>query len=249
MGTWGTALYSDDMARDIRDDYKDLLGDGVLEPEATQLLLEQWKNDLSDPDMASVFWLTLADVQWNLGRLQDRVKQEALLVIDSGSDLPRWLPDQKLVAKRKVVLERLKSKLQTAPPPAKKVNKRYVDSTAWELGDVYGLRLRSGNLALLHVIGFHDDKGGRAPVCELLDWAGETAPAKEALEKMPYWSAKVPPLHLRQFLFGSLSAKDLPRERVAQVAKAVEPKQECGGYGVIFWRSVDEQLEQLFDLS
>jgi len=28
MGAWGTAIYSDDIAMDIRDIYKEMLGDG-----------------------------------------------------------------------------------------------------------------------------------------------------------------------------------------------------------------------------
>jgi hypothetical protein len=248
MGTWGTGLYSDDTACDVRDDYKDILGNGISEPEATKHLIEQWKSELSDPDTAPVFWLALADAQWNLGRLQEKVKKEALTVIENGSDLARWLPDKKLERMRKGVLERLSQKLITAQPVEKKVKKRFVDSTDWNLGDVYSLRLKSGKLALLHVIGFHQDKGGRGPVCEILEWIGQNAPDKKAIEKMGYRFAKEPSQHLCQFLFGSLSAKDFQKERVNLVAQNVKPKQKCGGYTVIFWRSVDKQFEQFFRL-
>jgi hypothetical protein len=246
MGTWGTGLYSDDTACDVRNDYKDILGEGMAEPEATERLIEQWKDALSDPDSASVFWLALADVQWTLGRLQEKVKREALAVIEDGSDLARWLPDRKLERQRKAVLERLRQKLNSAQPAEKKVKKRYVDSTDWNLGDVYSLRLRSGKLALLHVIGFHQDRGGRGPVCEILEWTGEKPPEKRAISKMKYRFAQEPYQHLSQFLLASLSAKDFEREKVSLVAAGVRPKQKPGGYTVIFWRSVDQQLEQFF---
>ena len=248
MGTWGTGLYSDDTACDVRDTYKDILGDGIPEPEATNLLIEQWKNELFDPDIAPAFWLALADTQWNLGRLQDRVKQEAILVIENGSDLARWLSDQKLVTRRKVVLERLKQKFEKVQPAEKKVKKRYVDSTDWDLGDVYSLRLKSGMLVLLHVIGFHQDKGGRGPVCEILEWTGGKIPDREEMEKMGYKSAKEPYQHLSQFLFASLSSKDFRKERIDFVAKDVKLKQKLGGYTVIFWRSIDMQFEKFFGL-
>lgn len=248
MGTWGTGLYSDDTACDVRDNYKDIIGDGISEPDATKRLIEQWKIELSDPDTAPVFWLTLADVQWNLGRLQEKVKKEAITVIENGSDLARWLPDKKLEIKRKRVLERLSQKLNTALPAEKKVKKRYVDSTDWNLGDVYSLRLLSGNLALLHVVGFHQDKGGRRPVCEILEWIGEIVPARKAIEEMGYKYAKEPYQHLCQFLLGSLSAKDFQRDRVKLVARYIKPKQKPGGYSVILWRSVDKQFEQFFGL-
>lgn len=248
MGTWGTALYSDDTACDVRDDYKDILGDRITEPEATNRLIEQWKSELADPDITPVFWLTLADVQWNLGRLQERVKQEAFLVIENGSDLVRWDSDQKLKMKRVAVLDRLTQKLETAQPSEKKARKRYVDSTDWNLGDVYSFRLQSGKLTLFHVIGFHQDKGGRGPVCEVLDWVGEIVPEKEAMQKMGYKFANEPSQHLCQFLFGSLSAKDFRKVKVNLEAKDIRPKQKLGGYTSILWRSVDEQLEKFLGL-
>jgi hypothetical protein len=248
MGTWGTGLYSDDIACDVRDDYKDILGDGIPEPEATKRLMEQWKNELSDPDTASVFWLTLADVQWNLGRLQVKVKKEAYSVIENGSDITRWLPDKKLVIKRKGVLERLSQKLDTPQSAEKKVKKRFTDSTDWNLGDVYSLRLKSGKLVLLHVIGFHQDKGGRGPVCEVLEWIGEIVPDRKALEKMGYKFAQEPLQHICQFLLSSLSGKDFRSESVNLVAQNIKPKQKCSSYTVILWRSVDMQFEQLFGL-
>lgn len=248
MGTWGTGLFSDDTACDVRDDYKDILGNGISEPEATECIIKQWKSKLSDPDIAPVFWLALADVQWRLGRIQERVKKEALAVIENGSDLARWQQDKNLEKKRKVVLERLWQKLNKEQPDERKVRKRYVDSTDWNLGDVYSLKLQSGKQALIHVIGFHQDKGGRGPVCEILDWVGGKAPDRKAMKKMGYKNAKEPYQHLCQFLFGSLSVKDFQIERVSLVAKNIKPKQKLGGYSVILWQSIDDLFERLFGL-
>ena len=94
----------------------------------------------------------------------------------------------------------MKQKFETAQPVEKKVKKRYVNSTDWDLGDVYSLRLKSGKLALLHVVGFHQDKGGRGPVCEILEWTGEKIPDKKEMEKMGYKFAQEPSQHLCQFL-------------------------------------------------
>jgi hypothetical protein len=249
MGTWGTGLYSDDTACDIRDDYKDMLGNGISEPDATKRLIEQWKSELCDIDTAPVFWLALADVQWNLGRLQENVKKEAITIIENGSDLSRWNTDKKLEAKRKRVLERLSQKLHTAQPTEKKVKKRFVDSTDWNLGDVFSLRLESGKLALLHVIGFHQDKGGRGPVCEIFEWVGEIVPDRSEMEKMNYRVAKKPYEHLCQFLLSSLSAKEFQRQRVNLVAQNINPKQKLGGYTCLFWKTIDKQFEHFFGIN
>jgi hypothetical protein len=248
MGVWGTSLYSDDTACDVREDYKDILGEGISEPEATKRMISQWKSELTDPDIAPIFWLALADTQWNLGRLQEEVRRQALMIIDNGSDLIRFQLDNTLAIKRKIVLARLKKKLETAQPAEKKVRKRYVDSTTWSIGEVYRFQLKSGNFALLHVIGFHQDKGGRGPVCEILDWNGEVMPDIKAIEKMGIIYAQPPSQHLCQFLFGSLSQKDFQEKRVSLVAKNIKPKQKIGGYTVFLWRYADEMFKQLFGM-
>jgi hypothetical protein len=40
MGVWGTAIFSDDNAADLRAEYRTMIGDGLSEPEATNRLLK-----------------------------------------------------------------------------------------------------------------------------------------------------------------------------------------------------------------
>src|SRR5262249_9543768 len=117
MGAWGTALFSDDTACDVRDDYLDLVGDGLSGPEATKALLKEWSNSLKDPDEAPVFWLALAATQWKCGRLEADVLQEALRVIDGGIDLARWDAGSRDYKKRQAVLEKLRAQLVSPQPP------------------------------------------------------------------------------------------------------------------------------------
>jgi len=56
MGTWGTGILSDDNASDLREEYRDLIVDGVPGPEATDRLIAQW-SPRGDPDLEPVFWL------------------------------------------------------------------------------------------------------------------------------------------------------------------------------------------------
>ena len=59
MGAWGTGLYSDDVAHDVRYLYKELLMVGLSNEEATQKLIKdsQWLiNDMYD---GPVFWFVL----------------------------------------------------------------------------------------------------------------------------------------------------------------------------------------------
>jgi hypothetical protein len=66
MGAWGTGLFSDDIACEVRDFYVDLIGDGLTGPEATKALLLEWSSSLNDPDVSPVFWLALAATQWKV---------------------------------------------------------------------------------------------------------------------------------------------------------------------------------------
>ena len=70
MGVWGTAVFSDDNAADLRADYRMMIGDGLSGPEATDRLLKEWMpSSEKDPDAAAIFWLALAVTQWKCGRL------------------------------------------------------------------------------------------------------------------------------------------------------------------------------------
>src|ERR1700747_1074297 len=127
MGTWGTALFSDDTACDVRDEYIDHLGDGLTGAQATERLLSKWASSLNDQDEAPAFWLALAATQWKYGRLESRVLQNALDVIDNGSDLLKWKssPDYR---KRQAVLEKLRATLVSPQAPEKHVPKRFRDA-------------------------------------------------------------------------------------------------------------------------
>ena len=104
MGVWGTGIFSDDTACDVRDSYIDFVGDGVTGPETTEALLREWSPSLNDPEEAPPFWLALAATQGKCGWLEPHVLQQALNVIDGGSDLERWESGSKDFKKRKGVL-------------------------------------------------------------------------------------------------------------------------------------------------
>lgn len=48
MGTWGTGLYSDDLAMDVRDYYREQLSLGKPEEKITQELIEQNRTFILD---------------------------------------------------------------------------------------------------------------------------------------------------------------------------------------------------------
>lgn len=65
MGAWGPAIFSYDLAADVRREYNALLSIGKSDDEAERLPIERYDGvlDRGDPDEA-VFWFALALSEW-----------------------------------------------------------------------------------------------------------------------------------------------------------------------------------------
>ena len=143
MGAWGANLYQDDVALDVKDEYKDNLRRGKTNEETMQEIIDKYQELLEDEEDRGVFWLALADTQWNLGRLDEQVKKQALEIIELGIDLKRWESNEKLYNKRKEILEKIKEKLLSPQPEEKRMPKYRTYKCEWENGDVFAYQLKS----------------------------------------------------------------------------------------------------------
>jgi hypothetical protein len=251
MGTWGPGLFSDDIASDVREQYRDLVGDGFEGSAATDELIRSWKAELSDPDVAPVFWLALADTQWKAGRLENRVKVAAMRVLDDGSDLLRWHDDPRLRVKRASVLKKLRLQLAARQPPPKRISKRFRSTCDWVVGEVIAYRLRSGRVVLLRVLEHHVDRGGVSPICEVLDYLGRDVPVRKVI------MAARPKTFLKMtdgngtMLMCATSAREFPRDRIVRTGVVNAPKRSkrrSFGTAVVLWRQMDESLREFFGL-
>jgi hypothetical protein len=245
MGTWGTALFSDDLAADLRSEFRDLIGEGLTTTAAIARLKRGYKSSLRDPNEAPVFWLALAATGWRLGRLDDEVRQNALRVIESRQDLARWekLTDR---LKRERVLAKLQSQLQDLPPPPKHIAKTIKSANGWRLGELVGFRLLSGRWVLLRVIGHHEDRGGRSAVCELLDWTGISLTDLPVISSLSF-RKEAAPRGISQFLFQEPRLKK-DQARVVCTGILSVPAQRIGSYTAFVWPFVDRLFREVFDL-
>lgn len=142
MGTWGTAIFSDDTAADTRDAFTDLIADGLTPEAATQRLAADSAEILDDEEEAIIFWLALAAIQWKLGRLIDSVRDRAIEIIHSESDISRWRHCPKAeINQRKKHLEKLRTQLLSPQPKPKKLKQQVKSSTEFQPGDVASFRL------------------------------------------------------------------------------------------------------------
>ncbi|MDB4534691.1 hypothetical protein N9242_07455 [Vicingaceae bacterium] len=256
MGAWAPAIYSDDLACDIRDDFKELIGDGHNSEQATTLLEKEYQDSIKDSDENSVFWFALADTQWKTGRLIDRVLENTLKIIDSGSDLERWKEDPKNLKKRETAIAKLKQQLLTDQPKEKRIAKVYREESKFDIGDIFSYQNKLESKVLFRVIGIHQDKGGRFPVCELLDWFEKELPIKNRLlSKVKIDTNKLSKLKIRtfendktQFMLGETVAKYKPKEEWFElITTKSKSDQKCSGYSVVFWKNLDELLTIEFE--
>lgn len=256
VGVWGPGIFADDVACDVRGRYRDLLGEGHDSVEVTDAMLEGFREVLADEDAAAVFWLALAVTQWRLGRLEERVKENALRAIEDGSAWRPFTEDEKLLRERKAELNKTAVLLWSAQPATKRVRKRFKNSCDWEPGELISYRLRSGNLVLFRVVRLYTDMGGTAPVAEVLDWCGPEVPELAELEKLgvrfveeevPVGLEKWFSPRISRFLLAEVSARKIPHDRITRLGVRIPAQDvEKGSFFCWLWRSMDEKLDQEF---
>lgn len=180
MGAWGPAIFSDDTAEDIRNDYRQMLEDQVPDDEATERVIAAYEH--LDDDEQHLLWLALAAAQSSVGRLSDDVKGRALQVIDGGRGLERWEEEgPRVLEKRKAALAKLRDQLTGPQRTRRKLRPPWRHVTDLQAGDVLALTLAGGELALVRVARIDDDRLGVAPVLSLLDWSGRSVPSDHQL--------------------------------------------------------------------
>jgi hypothetical protein len=179
MGSWGVALFSDDLACDVRDEYRAALIDGLEAQVARDRVLDRFADALADSDEAPLVWLALAATAWKMGRLDDDTRDRALAIIARREGMERW-DEAGQGARREAELQTLAETLRSPqkPPVAAKKKRGFV--SAWAVGEVVGYRQETGHWLALHVVGHTDGEVGAFPVVNLLDWTSETAPPTEA---------------------------------------------------------------------
>lgn len=146
MGAWGTAIFSDDFACDVRNDYQDQLIAGKTKEEASQEIIRKYVPEINGTVDEPVFWFALALAQWQKGRLLNDVKEKAIEFIDKGSDLESWntAGNEKNYKKRKQVLTKLRDTLLSPMPPEKKIKKpSWIWTSPWREGALLTYKIKN----------------------------------------------------------------------------------------------------------
>lgn len=142
MGVWGTGIFQNDVAEDLRYDYKVKLKLGESDEQALQETIAENAYYINDEEDKYDFWFGLAELLFDLGRLTEDVKNEALKLIEEGGDLKHEY-DSSNLKKRKIVLEKLKEKLLSEQPSRKKIPVAKPFLCPWKPNDVFIYQLNS----------------------------------------------------------------------------------------------------------
>ena len=209
MRTWGAKLYQDDLALDIKDEYKSLLEKGKTNEKAIKEMLETFEEEIEDEDEGPIFWLVFADVLWNYGRLTEEIKKKAIEEIESGRDLVKWEQEAKEYEQRRKELEKLKEKLNTQMPKEKKIHVKNSENVKkqkdeiinkeydWKIGDTYAYKIEKDITDDINLIGkylifrkvddYEKNKIYESPIVYIQITENNKLPTtREELEKLDY---------------------------------------------------------------
>jgi hypothetical protein len=148
MGTWGTGISSNDDYADVYSEFFELYNDGKEVPEVTELVIARNSEMLSMPEAANNVWFAIAKAQWECKQLQSEIYGRVKEIIDSDADLKILADldaDQSDIEKRRKVLEKFLSKLQSERPKAKARKKRVIRDPIFKKGDCLTFKLKNGN--------------------------------------------------------------------------------------------------------
>lgn len=151
MGVWGTGIYSNDTAEEVRDACRDIFayydieeGNQKLFSHFREIVEQEWVDD----DYAS-FWYALSDWQWKHGMLTDFVKEKTLLLLERYAGIEEWQETGNCrdVLKRKTVLDALQKQLETQQPPLKKP-KLSLAKPRHKVGEIIVFRAATGSSSI-----------------------------------------------------------------------------------------------------
>jgi hypothetical protein len=225
MGTWGAAIFDNDVSADVRDVYVDAVREDP--GTASARTVRRFATDVEHPDTASDVWLALAATQWEVGHPDPDVIARAFTIIDNDSDIDRLRDlgaDAEFLTERRAVLDELRTTLlahhprRARPAPAPAYEGR---STSLTIGDVVGYTLRSGRILPLLTAQVTRTFVASAPVFLLVPPVAQVVPTLEELRVRTVALDLQPSGHALLYPWASVSPEDGRPDRFLEVPAGV----------------------------
>jgi len=148
MGSWGTAISSNDTYSDIYSEFFDLYNNGLDVSEISKKLISDNKEILNDPDECNNLWFALAKAQWECKQLDKNVFDQVKKIVETGADIDIWRElnaNEKDIKKRKFILDKFLLDLQKERLNPRARKKKRIRQPVFEKGDCLTFKLQSGN--------------------------------------------------------------------------------------------------------
>jgi hypothetical protein len=148
MGTWGTAISSNDTYEDIFSEFMDLYDDGLEPSEISTRIINQNSELIEDIEDKNNFWFALAMAQWQCKSLDPDLFQRVKTIVETGEDIKIWEElgaDKKELNKRKKVLDSFLDKLSQEKDKPRKRKRKVLRDSIFQKGDCLTFRLDNGN--------------------------------------------------------------------------------------------------------
>jgi hypothetical protein len=148
MGTWGTAIKSNDTASDIYADFFELYNEGQEPADISEKLIKDNSELINNPDDCNNFWFVLALAQWETKSLDKELYEKVKSIIENGQDLEVWRQldaDESEIKKRKIALDKFLDQISSDKPKAKARKKKKFKDPVFEKGTCLTFKLENGN--------------------------------------------------------------------------------------------------------
>jgi hypothetical protein len=214
MGTWGTGLYQNDVAADVRAVYRDCKKLGFSGGDLADIVIETVGGASLDSEDGKLAHLALADLLSKDRMLPKALQQAALRIINS-PELPARFEDEASRKKHRQMLDALGAKLSTAVPDTAKRKPPYLERCDFEIGEILACPLPKGRWALLRVVAYFTRFRGKSPICEALAWDIAAIPPAVKIKTLRFMRQKNIPilgeLKKEEMLSGLIEHKRLPK--------------------------------------
>ena len=195
MGTWGTGILDDDLARDVYDAYVAGAELGKTPAAIVRTLRRTHAGELTDPAQDAVFWLALAHAQRDLGGVHRDVHERVVHIVRAQVGIEPWLEIGAVEAgRRKAVLTRFLASLSrpgSSKQPSKRSTKAANEAVDYEVGDCLSIALEDGRFAAAIVT--REKRASTAPshILTLIDAIGSAPPSATVFDP-PRWLVLAP---------------------------------------------------------
>lgn len=220
MGTWGTVIFSNDVASDVRSTYRELLGQGLSTEAASSKVIDEFCVGSPENVDNNDVWLALADTQHRTGHIAPQVINRAISITTSDEELERWEPAEQRSRSRALV--KLRDLLNQEPPEPRVIRAKKFRTTSLQIGQHQVFRDEAaGSSLLLRVVVIAKDVEATYPVYTVLDWDGTEEALRDPAD-LPMLRRAPGVIGAKEY-FAILATGRISRDRLQTLEPASDP--------------------------